>query len=88
MFGMKLMDLNQQIFNLNDEKRYFDIYLTKVYFKSGIVSNYLNIPLEQCTKEHWSDFPNILSDYDSLLMDYWLCPPKDTVIDLQGMYIS
>ncbi len=60
MFGVRMIDLNQQVFDLNAQKRYFDIYSTKLYFKGGLPQTYEPILLEKCTRNHWAGFPNIL----------------------------
>jgi hypothetical protein len=44
--------------------------------------------LEPCTPDHWKGYPLILEKFDSLHMDYWLCPPRDIDYEIKGKYSS
>jgi hypothetical protein len=48
----------------------------------------MNYPLEPCTLEHWSAFPEIKSDFERLNMKYWLCPKRNMKFNIQGKFTS
>ena len=46
------------------------------------------IPLEPCTKEHWSEYPHVQESYERLSINYWLCLPKNREYEIFGKYAS
>lgn len=71
MFGIEIWRQN-----LSASIRYFDVQA--ILFTEHVgQANTTNLPLEECTKEHWKDFPDIIGKFDKLGMSGWLCPPKN-----------
>jgi hypothetical protein len=58
-------------------------------FNYGDASNAsIGYKLEPCTLDHWKGYPLIQAKFESLHMDYWLCPPKDIDFEIRGKYSS
>jgi hypothetical protein len=84
MFGVEIWH-----HNLNEGIRYFDINFRNMEFNYGEPNNgSIEFPLEPCTLDHWKGYPLVQAKFDSLHMDYWLCPPRDTGFEIRGKYSS
>lgn len=60
--------------NLSSPTRYFDITFLGYASNAG-VGDPISLPLESCTKEHWSSMPDVVNNFDKLGMSGWMCPP-------------
>lgn len=80
MFGVEIWR-----HNLNAPTRYFDV-VAKLYTEEAGWATTTDLPLVQCTKEHWAKFPSVLKNFDKLQMPYWMCPPIGASYDLFGKY--
>jgi hypothetical protein len=83
MFGVEVWH-----HNLNEGSRYFDVELVNMLYTFGEPQNNPKSPLESCTREHWSGFPDIQASFDDLSMANWKCLPKNTDYELKGKYSS
>ena len=84
MFGVEIWH-----YDLNSNPRYFDVNMVHGHLDTGHHTNSsLNIPLEPCTRDHWSEYPSILEGYNRLNMSYWLCMPKNVQYEISGKYSS
>ena len=80
MFGVEIWR-----HNLNAPTRYFDV-VAKLYTEQAGWANTTDLPLVQCTREHWSEYPDVLKNFDKLQIGYWMCPPIGASYDLFGKY--
>jgi hypothetical protein len=84
MFGVEIWH-----HNLNEGERYFDINFYHQHYHYGDPTNAsIQYPLEPCTLDHWKGYPIIQAKFDSLHMNYWLCPPRDIDFEIRGKYSS
>jgi len=60
MYGINIAGLN-----LNSDKRYLDV-VTFINKNDDSNYNFSFFQLEQCTKEHWTSLPTVVSRYDRL----------------------
>ena len=85
MFGVELWH-----FDLNAEKRYFNVKMIHAYLDTGEYNDEktISVPLEPCKKQHWKQYPAVQQAYDRLAVSTWLCVPLDQEYDIQGKYSS
>lgn len=73
--------------NLSAPVRYFDVVSVFYYEEYGI-STTIDMPLVQCTHEHWSSMPELVNNFDKLQISGWLCPPLGSKYEIFGKYSS
>lgn len=85
MFGVELYGLDR--LNLNDNKRYFDV-LTGLYSGEAGQFAYKELELVPCTREHWASLPDLVKNFDSQGIAFWMCPPLGASFDIYGKLTS
>jgi hypothetical protein len=85
MFAFQMFDLD-----LNDpDVTYFDITLYQLYYSPlWQVINYTQVPLVQCTSEHFNFNADILGMYYKFKLSSNLCPPLDFGLEVGGRMAS
>jgi hypothetical protein len=83
MFGVSINSIN-----LSAPVRYFDIFLELYEQSDTEVEERVELPLQQCTREHWNSFPDLLERFDALGVSNWLCPAVGAAFHLEGSYLG
>lgn len=69
--------------------RFFDVTLQQETYSSGyVLQNITNIPLEQCTKEHFSFNTELTATFARLPLTEGLCPSIGQKFEVQGKISS
>ena len=89
MFGIYLQSFDvAETFDLIKGPQIFDYKHLKLQYKAGKIAKFVKTSLIPCTREHWKNMPTILSQFEQLQVDKWLCPILNSGISVQAFMSS